>query len=100
MSQFADGGIVGSKPYVSSANYLHKMGPHCTACSYNRQGKTEADACPFNSLYWHFHARNRDLLERNPRIGMVYRTWDKMPAPQQQALLDRGDAVLANLESL
>ena len=100
MSQFADGGIVGSKPYVSSANYMHKMGPHCAACSYNRQGKTEDDACPFNSLYWHFRARNRDLLERNPRIGMVYRTWDKMPAPQQQALLDRGDAVLANLESL
>ena len=100
MSQFADGGIVGSKPYVSSANYMHKMGPHCTACSYKRQGKTEDDACPFNSLYWHFHSRNRDLLERNPRIGMVYRTWDKMPALQQQALLDRGDAVLANLESL
>jgi deoxyribodipyrimidine photolyase-related protein len=100
MSQFADGGIVGSKPYVSSANYMHKMGPHCAACSYNRQGKTEDDACPFNSLYWHFHARNRDLLERNPRIGMVYRTWDKMHAPQQQALLDRGDAVLANLEFL
>ena len=100
MSQFADGGIVGTKPYVSSANYMHKMGPHCASCQYKRQAKTEDDACPFNSLYWHFHARNRDLLERNPRIGMVYRTWDKMPAPQQQALLDRGDALLANLEQL
>ena len=100
MSQFADGGIVGTKPYVSSANYMHKMGPHCTSCKYKRQAKTEDDACPFNSLYWHFHARNRDLLERNPRIGMVYRTWDKMPDAQQQALLDRGDAVLANLEHL
>lgn len=100
MSQFADGGIVGSKPYVSSANYLHKMGPHCSACRYNRLNKTEPDACPFNSLYWHFHARNRDLLERNPRIGMVYRTWDKMPTSQQEALLDRGESVLANLENL
>ena len=100
MSQFADGGIVGTKPYVSSANYMHKMGPHCASCKYKRQAKTEDDACPFNSLYWHFHARNRDLLERNPRIGMVYRTWDKMQPAQQQALLDRGDAVLANLETL
>jgi len=100
MSQFADGGIVGTKPYVSSANYMHKMGPHCNSCKYKRQAKTEDDACPFNSLYWHFHARNRDLLERNPRIGMVYRTWDKMPPTKQQALLDRGDAVLANLEHL
>ena len=95
MSQFADGGIVGTKPYVSSANYMHKMGPHCAGCRYNRQGKTEDDACPFNSLYWHFHARNRHLLEKNPRIGMVYRTWDKMDPAKQQALLDRGDAVLA-----
>jgi deoxyribodipyrimidine photolyase-related protein len=100
MSQFADGGIVGTKPYVSSANYMHKMGPHCAACRYNRQGKTEDDACPFNSLYWHFHARNRHLLEKNPRIGMVYRTWDKMDPAKQQALLDRGDAVLHNLEQL
>ena len=100
MSQFADGGIVGTKPYVSSANYMHKMGPHCAGCRYNRQGKTEDDACPFNSLYWHFHARNRHLLEKNPRIGMVYRTWDKMDPAKQQALLDRGDAVLHNLEQL
>ena len=100
MSQFADGGIVGTKPYVSSANYIHKMGPHCGACRYNRKGKTEPDACPFNSLYWHFHATNRSLLERNPRIGMVYRTWDKMTPEKQQALLDRGDHVLDNLETL
>ena len=85
---------------MSHRHYMHKMGPHCGSRKYKRQSKTEEDACPFNSLYWHFHARNRDLLERNPRIGMVYRTWDKMPASQQQALLQRGDEVLANLEQL
>jgi deoxyribodipyrimidine photolyase-related protein len=51
-------------------------------------------------LYWHFHATNRSRLERNPRIGMVYRTWDKMTPEKQQALLDRGDHVLDNLETL
>ena len=71
-----------------------------TRAAFDVYHAIEDDACPFNSLYWHFHARNRELLERNPRIGMVYRTWDKMPDAQQQALLDRGDAVLANLENL
>lgn len=100
MSQFADGGIVGTKPYAASANYMKKMGPYCSGCSYDAADKTGDNSCPLNSLYWHFHARNRAKLERNPRIGMAYRTWDKMPADKQKALLDRGDAVLANLENL
>ncbi|MBL6646061.1 MAG: cryptochrome/photolyase family protein [Flavobacteriales bacterium] len=100
MSQFADGGIVGTKPYGASANYMKKMGPYCSGCRYDAADKTGDNACPLNSLYWHFHVRNRAKLERNPRIGMAYRTWDKMPAEKQQALLDRGDAVLANLENL
>ena len=78
---------------------MHKMGPHCASCKYKRQAKTEDDACPFNSLYWHFHAETGLARARNPRIGMVYRTWDKMQPAQQQALLDRGDVVLANLEN-
>ena len=53
-----------------------------------------------DSLYWHFHVRNRSKLERNPRIGMAYRTWDKMAPDKKDALLTRGDAVLANLENL
>lgn len=100
MSQFADGGIVGTKPYAASANYMKKMGPYCSGCSYDAADKTGENSCPLNSLYWHFHVRNRAKLERNPRIGMAYRTWDKMPAEKQQALLDRGDAVLSNLETL
>ena len=100
MSQFADGGIVGTKPYAASANYMKKMGPYCSGCSYDAADKTGDNSCPLNSLYWHFHVRNRAKLERNPRIGMAYRTWDKMPPEKQDALLKRGDAVLANLETL
>ena len=98
MSQFADGGIVGTKPYVSSANYIKKQGNYCSSCAYQAEKKTGEGACPFNSLYWHFHARNRELLEKNPRIGMVYRTWDKMG--NQQELIDQAEYYLERLEEL
>ena len=98
MSQFADGGIVGTKPYVSSANYIKKQGNYCSSCAYQADKKTGEGSCPFNSLYWHFHARNRELLEKNPRIGMVYRTWDKMG--NQQELLDQAEYYLDRLEEL
>lgn len=100
MSQFADGGIVGTKPYVSSANYINKMGNYCDTCFYSKSKKTEENACPFNSLYWHFYARNRDKLEGNHRIGMMYRTWDKMSADKQKALLDKAENLLQNINSL
>lgn len=100
MSQFADGGIVGTKPYVSSANYIHKMGSYCNSCYYSKSKKTEDDSCPFNSLYWHFYARNRDRLENNHRVGMMYRTWDKMGVDKQNALLERAERILDNLDTL
>lgn len=100
MSQFADGGIVGSKPYVSSANYMHKMGSYCKSCAYRHDAKTGDMACPFNSLYWHFYHRHRDRLEGNPRIGMMYRTWDKMAKEKQAALLAQAETYLKNIETL
>lgn len=107
MSQFADGGIVGTKPYVSSGSYINKMGHHCGACHYKVSERTGPKACPFNALYWHFHARNRERFlspEARPgmmvRMGMTYRTWDKMSADTRQALLDKGDELLANIEDL
>ena len=100
MSQFADGGIVGTKPYVASANYMKKMGPYCAGCKYKASEKTGPDSCPFNSLYWHFYDRNRDLLAKNPRIGMAYRTWDKMTPEKRAAILETATHHLNNLESL
>ncbi len=98
MSQFADGGIVGTKPYVSSANYIKKQGNYCSNCAYDSNKKSGHGACPFNSLYWHFYERNRDKLEKNPRIGMAYRTWDKMG--NKQELLDQAEAYLRNINEL
>ncbi|MDP2040237.1 MAG: cryptochrome/photolyase family protein [Algoriphagus sp.] len=98
MSQFADGGIVGTKPYVSSANYIKKQGNYCSGCAYDSNKKTGQGACPFNSLYWHFYDRNRDKLEKNPRIGMAYKTWDKMG--NKQELLDQAEKYLDQLDQL
>lgn len=100
MSQYADGGKLGSKPYVSSGAYLHKMSNHCASCAYAVQEKTSENACPFNALYWDFHHRNRALLEKNPRIGMVYRTWDRMADGQKQALLKRAQWIHKHKEEL
>jgi deoxyribodipyrimidine photolyase-related protein len=100
MSQFADGGIVGTKPYVSSGAYLHKQGNHCGNCAYSVREKVGPKACPFNALYWHFYARNRHLLERNPRVGMVYRTWDKMNPEHREALLEQAETNLNNINNL
>jgi deoxyribodipyrimidine photolyase-related protein len=98
MSQFADGGIVGTKPYVSSANYIDKMGDYCSSCFYDKTKKTGDRACPFNSLYWHFYHRHADKLATNPRIGMMYRTWEKMQ--DRQAILDQAEKYLGELNGL
>ena len=100
MSQFADGGIVGTKPYVSSANYIDKMGSYCSKCLYNSKLKVGEKACPFNSLYWHFYARNEQLLRKNPRIGMAYVTLDKMQPQVKEELLKQAELYLSKINEL
>lgn len=100
MSQFADGGIVGSKPYVSSAAYVDKMSHYCKGCHYDSKKKIGEKACPFNSLYWNFYAVNEEKLRGNPRIGMMYITWDKMDSALKQNLLNQANEYLENLNEL
>lgn len=97
MSQFADGGLLGSKPYAASGNYINKMSDYCHSCRYKVQQKTGEDACPFNPLYWHFLVRNGDKLRGNPRLGQVYRIWDKMSDEKRAGYLDSAERFLENL---
>ena len=99
MSQFADGGIVASKPYISSGNYIHKMSNYCGSCSYRVQDKVGADACPFNLLYWHFLDRHRDRFAGNPRMGNMFRVWDRMDADKRATVLSLAEAWLAKLDA-
>ena len=87
MSQFADGGVVGSKPYVSSGNYIDRMSDYCKSCAYDVKAKTGETACPFNLLYWSFLNRHRARFEGNPRMAQMYRTWDRMDEGRRKAVL-------------
>lgn len=103
MVLFADGGRLASKPYAASGAYINKMSDYCKACRYKVSKKNGPDACPFNYLYWDFLIRNREQLGRNPRLGMPYRTLDKMTTEKIAAIqsdatrfltaLDAGDPV-------
>ena len=98
MSQFADGGIVGTKPYAGSANYIHKMGDYCKNCEYDRKKRHGENACPFNSLYWDFFMRHENKLRKNARISMMYRHVDKMEEEERKAIRERADWLRAHPE--
>lgn len=100
MSQFADGGLMGSKPYASSGAYLERMGHYCKGCHYQVKARHGDGSCPFNSLYWHFLWRNRDKLGNNPRLALPYANWDGQAAEQQQAILATAEQYLIQLEQL
>jgi deoxyribodipyrimidine photolyase-related protein len=100
MSQFADGGIIGSKPYVASAAYINKMSDYCKHCHYDYKKKVGDRACPYNSLYWNFFDRNADKLEGNPRIGMAYVTLKKMKPEEKVLLMEQAEKYLGDLNGL
>ncbi len=100
MSQFADGGMVGTKPYVSSATYINKMSSYCTGCYYDKSKKTGDKACPFNSLYWNFYDRHEAKLSKNPRIGMMYTVWKRMEPKAKTELLKQAEYYLNHINEL
>ncbi|OAV44815.1 cryptochrome/photolyase family protein [Lewinella sp. 4G2] len=100
MSQRADGGLIATKPYCSSANYINKMSDYCKNCHYDHKKKVGEKACPFNSLYWDFLERHRDKFEKNFRMAFMYRTWDKKDGEEKAAILERAEWVKAHREEL
>jgi len=97
MSQFADGGLVATKPYAASGAYINRMSDYCGSCVYNVKAKTDENACPFNYLYWDFLARHEKKLRGNPRLSMIYKTWERRSASQKLAVRKRAEAFLARL---
>ncbi|MEM8662526.1 MAG: cryptochrome/photolyase family protein [Pseudomonadota bacterium] len=85
MATFADGGVFASKPYAASGSYINKMSNYCKSCRYDVRQKDGEDACPFNYLYWNFIIENASTLRKNARMGMVYRTLDKMSDERKRA---------------
>ena len=98
MSQFGDGGLLGSKPYASSGAYINRMSNYCKSCKYNVKERIGENACPFNSLYWHFIDRNKDALSGNNRMSMPYRNLAKMDEDVRDGLIAQADTFLTSLE--
>ena len=99
MSQFGDGGLLGTKPYVSSGAYIDRMSDYCGHCRYDVKQRVGPDACPFNALYWDFLARHEDKLGDNPRLRMPYRNWRRWSAKLQDETRAQAATFLANLDA-
>ncbi len=82
MGVFADGGLLASKPYAASGNYIKRMSTYCKGCRYDVKQRSGEKACPFNALYWDFLARHAEGLRRNPRMGLVMKQLEKIPAEE------------------
>ena len=100
MSQFGDGGLLASKPYVSSASYIHKMSNYCQGCRYQHNQRTGELACPFNALYWDFFVRNQARLGHNPRLGIVFKQLADMTEEERHAIAERAGHIRLNLNDL
>jgi deoxyribodipyrimidine photolyase-related protein len=99
MSQFADGGLLGSKPYAASGAYIDRMSDYCAGCRYDVKQRTGPKACPFNALYWDFIARHKERFSKNPRMAQMVRTFEKFAPEQQNALRAQASSFLAHLEA-
>ena len=103
MSQFADGGVIASKPYAGAASYIGKQSDYCKACAYDpkrRHGASGKPACPFNSLYWDFLLRHEARFARNPRMAMPYKAWAKMDEAERAATLAQAAYWLERVDAL
>ncbi len=98
MILFADGGYLASKPYAAGGAYIKKMSNYCKSCDYKVAKKNGPDACPFNYLYWDFLDRNREKLKGNPRIGMMYRTFDRMSEEKQSSIREDSSKFLKDMD--
>lgn len=93
MSQFADGGLMASKPYAASGKYIQRMSDHCRGCPFDPAERTGPKACPFTTLYWDFLMRHEERLAANPRMVMQVRNLARLGGAEKAAIAERAQAV-------
>ena len=93
MSQYADGGLMASKPYVATGKYIQRMSPHCKGCRYDPAQRTGDTACPFTTLYWDFLMRHEAALAGNPRMALQVKNVARLTDAQKQAIRERAAAI-------
>ena len=93
MSQYADGGVMGSKPYIATGRYIQRMSPHCKGCRYDPAQRSGDSACPFTTLYWDFLMRHETMLAGNPRMALQVKNLARLTDEQKQAMGERAAAI-------
>jgi deoxyribodipyrimidine photolyase-related protein len=93
MSQYADGGVMASKPYIATGKYIQRMSPYCKGCRYDPGQREGEQACPFTTLYWDFLMQHETLLAKNPRMALQVKNLARLTVEQKQAVLTRAAAI-------
>jgi len=93
MSQYADGGVMGSKPYIATGKYIQRMSPHCKGCRYDPAQRSGDKACPFTTLYWSFLMRHETAMAKNPRMALQVKNVARLTDVQKQAVHERAAAI-------
>lgn len=93
MSQYGDGGLMASKPYVATGKYIQRMGGPCKGCRYDPALRDGEKACPYTTLYWDFLMRHQPLLSRNARMALQVKNVERMTESQREAVVQRADAI-------
>ena len=97
MSQYADGGIMASKPYAATGKYIQRMSNYCKGCQYDPAKSTGATACPFTTLYWDFLMRHEDTLAKNPRMILQVKNLKRLDATEKKAIRKQADTLRISL---
>ena len=93
MSQYADGGVMASKPYIASGKYISTMSPHCKGCRYDPAQREGTTACPFTTLYWDFLMRHEHWLATHPRMALQAKNLARLAPAQRSAIAERAAAI-------
>ncbi len=93
MSQHGDGGMMATKPYCASGNYINRMSNLCRSCRYRPEQSVGADACPFTTLYWAFLDRHRDRFANNPRMTMQLKNLQRKNREEMAQIRDRAERI-------
>ena len=93
MSQYGDGGLMASKPYVATGKYIQRMGGPCKGCRYDPALRDGEKACPYTTLYWDFLMRHQPLLAKNARMALQVKNVERMTESQREAVVQRADAI-------
>ncbi|MEY4317125.1 MAG: hypothetical protein RI902_933 [Pseudomonadota bacterium] len=97
MSQYADDGLMASKPYIASGKYIDRMSNHCQGCRFNPAQSTGPNACPFTTLYWNYLIQHADSLAQNPRMLMQLKNLHRLSTEERQAIALQAEQHKASL---